>query len=183
MKSLLCLFLLALAILGCKNEEDGKRNIGVLNIARNGANNIEQNIYKSGDSMLAAFNRKDWKTFVQYHHPAMIKMMGGVNAYASFVSQQMKQIPDTAVKGAELGKILQVVKTPKDQQCVVEQHMKIMMEGIDLSRTTYLIGESLDNGTNWTFLDATVKSGITPKAIKPDISGDLKIPGVEKKEE
>jgi hypothetical protein len=180
MKKILSLILAALIIIACKNEKDEIKEGSVSNITGRGANDVERNIYRSGDSMLTAFNRKDWKTFVQFHHPAMIKMMGGVNAYASFVSQQMKQIPDTAVKGVELGKILQVVKTPKDQQCVVEQNMKIFMEGIDLSRTTYLIGESLDNGNTWAFLDATAKSGVTPKAIKPDLSDELKIPATKK---
>jgi hypothetical protein len=110
----------------------------------------------------------------------MVKMMGGEQAFASFVSRQMKQIPDSAVKGVALGKILQIVKTPHDQQCVVEQNTNIEMEGVDLSRTTYLIGESLDSGRTWTFLDATAKSGVSPKAIKPDLSDELKIPVTKK---
>jgi hypothetical protein len=139
-----------------------------------------KNIYKSGDSMLAAFNRKDWPTFIRYHHPSMTKMMGGPTAFSSFVSQQMKQIPAGATNEVTLGRVLQVVKTPKDLQCVVEQHNKIIIEGLDMSRTTYLIGESLDDGKTWTFLDASVKSGVTPKGLKPDLSSELKIPATKK---
>src|SRR3982751_1755424 len=72
---------------------------------------IAQQIYRSGDSMLAAFQRKDWVTFVQYNHPNMVKRMGGTEAFASFVNLQMKQIPDNAIKSISLGKILQIVKT------------------------------------------------------------------------
>jgi len=130
--------------------------------------------------MLAAFKRKDWVNFVKYNHPAMVKRMGGAEAFASFINQQMRQIPDSAIQSIALGKILQIVKTPHDQQCIVEQNMKMMMEGVDLSRTTYLIGESLDNGVTWTFLDATANSGLPPKAIKPDLSDELKIPVTKK---
>lgn len=33
------------------------------------ANEIEENIYRSADSMMAAFKRQDWKTFASYNHP------------------------------------------------------------------------------------------------------------------
>jgi hypothetical protein len=136
----------------------------------------ESNIYRSGDSMLSAFKRKDWHAYVKYNHPNMIKRMGGPEAFASFVNMQMQQIPDSTVKNIALGKILQVVKTPGDLQCVVEQHMELQLHGSNIKKITYLVGESLDNGTTWTFFDASVKTGVTPKEIKPDISSDLKIP-------
>jgi hypothetical protein len=174
MKKLLYLVLAVLSFLACTDNKTVSEH--------RGANETEQNIYRSGDSMLAAFKKKDWVTFVRYNHPAMTKIMGGQQAFASFIAQQMKQIPDTAIKKIELGKVLQVVKTPKDQQCVVEQNMQIVMEGVDLSRTTYLVGESLDNGKTWTFLDASTKSGVTPKQLKPDLSDELKIPASANKQ-
>lgn len=146
---------------------------------RESENEIEQNIYRSGDSMMAAFKRRDFKTFVKYNHPNMTKMMGGPEAFAAFIEQQMKQLPDTAIKNIEFGKILKVVKTPKDYQCLVEQNLKMEVEGVTLDRTTYLIGESLDKGKTWTFLDASTKSVINPKNIKPDISPELKIPAIK----
>lgn len=146
---------------------------------REAANETERRIYLSGDSMLAAFRRKDWLAFVKYNHPNMTQRMGGAEAFASFINMQMKQIPDTAIKSISIGKILQVVKTPKDEQCVAEQHIKMELNGIKLHKTTYLIGESLDNGNTWTFFDASTKTGLSPKDIKPDISNELKIPTVK----
>ncbi len=49
----------------------------------------------------------------------------------------MKLIPDTAIKTIEAGKILQVIKTNNDQQCVVEQNMEIHTEGTRIISTTY----------------------------------------------
>ncbi len=148
---------------------------------REAANETEQNIYRCGDSMLAAFKRKDWVSFVKYNHPNMTKRMGGTEAYASFINMQMKQIPDSTIQYIRLGKILQIVKTPKDEQCVVEQNMQMHIQRTTIDKTTYLIGESLDNGKNWTFLDASANSALPVNEIKPDISKDLKIP--EKKNE
>jgi hypothetical protein len=144
------------------------------------ANETEANIYRSADSMMAAFERKDWKTFAHYNHPNMMKMMGGEQAFAAFIGEQMNQIPDTAIRKFEIGKILQVVKTAKDQQCVVEQKMEMQMEGVTIVNRTYLVGESSDGGKNWTFFDASLKA-LAPKDIKPDISPELKIP--EKKQQ
>lgn len=144
------------------------------------ANETEKNIYRAGDSMLAAFKRKDWISFVRYNHPNMTKRMGGAEAFASFINLQMKQVPATAIKSVSLGKILQVVTTPKDVQCVVEQNMQMELDGVSRSKTTYLIGESLDNGRSWTFFDGSTKTMLFPKDIKPDISDELIIPGVKK---
>ena len=167
-----CLFLINVAI-ACKNSSEKSRH-------NPAANKTEANIYRSADSMMAAFKRKDWITFAKYNHPAMMKMMGGQQSFASFIAEQMKQIPDTAIKKLETGKILQVVKTDKDEQCVIEQNMEMQMEGTKILSTTYLIGESLDGGKNWTFFDASTKA-MALKDIKPNISPKLKIP--EKKQE
>lgn len=139
-------------------------------------NKTESNIYRCGDSMFAAFNRKDWMTFVKNNHPNMTRRMGGPASFASFISKQMSQIPDTAIAGIQMGDILQIVKTPKDEQCLVEQIIKMNLNGKIIDKKTYLIGESLDQGITWTFFDATTKTGLTPKDIKPDLSNELKIP-------
>lgn len=162
-----------LLLFACKEQNAGK------NEKRAPKNETEENIYRSGDSMLAAFKRKDWSSFVKYNHPNMTQRMGGAEAFASFINMQMKQIPDTVVKSLIIGRILQVVRTAKDVQCVVEQYMKMEQQGATLDKTTYLVGESLDNGKSWTFFDASTKTGLLPKDIKPDISNELKIPAIK----
>lgn len=158
---------------GCKEHHDDFNGYENERAARN---ETEKNIYRSGDSMLAAFKRRDWKTFVRYNHPNMTKKMGGAEAFASFIDIQMKQTPPGSIKNIRLGKILQVVDTPKDEQCVVEQNLIMELDGSSIYKTTYLIGESTDSGKTWTFFDASTKAGVLPKDIKPDLSDDLKIP-------
>ena len=169
-------FIVLSIMAGCKGQADETSKTTNNRVV---ANETERNIYKSGDSMLAAFKRKDWTTFVRYNNPNMTKRIGGAEAFESFIKMQMKQIPETAIKSLSLGKILQVVKTQKDRQCVVEQHMEMQQNGITLNKTTYLIGESLDDGNTWTFFDASTKAGLLPKDIKPDVSSELKIPATK----
>jgi hypothetical protein len=175
MKYLLAVYLILLVAIACNNGHNGAGNTQQTRVI---ANNTEKNIYQSGDSMLAAFRRKDWITFVKYNHPNMVKRMGGEQAFASFVDLQMKQFPDSAIKAVSLGNILQVVKTDKDKQCVVEQNMEINVEGRNFNKKTYLIGQCLDGGNSWTFFDASTKTLLAPIDIKPDLSPELKIPSV-----
>ena len=148
---------------------------------RNPANEIEVNIYRSSDSMMQAFKNKDWATFAQYNHPAMLKMMGGEEAFEKLLASQMKEIPDTAIKSIVVGKILQVVKTAQDHQCVIEQNMVMEIEKMRITSTTYLVGESLNGGKSWTFFDASGEGIIKPTDIKPNLSPEIKVP--KKKQE
>jgi nitrate reductase NapAB chaperone NapD len=167
MKKIIVFFTIVTSLFACKSSTGE---------AQRGANETEKNIYKSADSMMTAFKKKDWQMFAHFNHPAMMKMMGGEENFAAYIQAQMKQIPDTAIKKMDVGKILQVIKTSKDVQCVVEQSMIMVLDNIRISNTSYLVGESLDDGKTWTFFDASSTGMMTPKDVKPDISPELKIP-------
>lgn len=183
MKHIYIILFLLTAISSCKEET--KTNAGnkkeAAKDSRNPANEIEKNIYRSADSMMSAFKTKDWITFANFNHPAMIKMMGGTEAFAKLITDQMQQIPDTAIKSIGAGKILQVVKTDHDHQCVIEQNMLMEMQGMRITSTTYLVGESLNGGRSWTFFDGSNGGAVKPIDLKPNLSPDLKIP--QKKQE
>ena len=169
----LLIFAFALtAMIACKEEAKDSRNP---------ANETEVNIYRSADSMMSAFKRKDYTSFAKYNHPTMVKMKGGEESFVNLLTKQMQMIPDTAIKNMRVGKILQVVKTADDLQCVVEQNMVMEMESIRVTSTTYLVGESLNGGKNWTFFDGANTGAVKPTDIKPNLSPELKIP--EKKQE
>ncbi|WP_207495140.1 hypothetical protein [Aridibaculum aurantiacum] len=178
MMNRLILLVFLFSFLACKSNDGSNGNDG---IKRNkAANDIEENIYRSADSMMTAFKRQDWQTFASYNHPAMMRMMGGAENFVFFIKEQMKHIPDTAIKVMAAGNILQVVKTETDHQCVLEQHMHMLLEGININTTTYLVGESVDEGKNWTFFDASSNGLVTPKDIKPNLSNELNIPAQKK---
>lgn len=137
---------------------------------------IRKNIRLSAANMMAAFKVKDFTAFAQYMNPAIITMLGGVDSFAVFTKNQMKDIPDTAVKLMAPGRILQIVTTLTDMQCVVEQHMVMELSGFRFASTSPLIGESLDKGKTWTFFDAADNGMAGAKDVKPNISPKLKIP-------
>jgi hypothetical protein len=183
MKKILFILLIISGTISCKEgvKDGSETRRAAAKDPRNPATETEENIYRSADSMLAAFKGKDWTTFAQYSHPAMIKMLGGQDAFVKLITAQMQQIPDTAVKSIGITKILQVVKTDQDQQCVVEQNMLMELSGMRITSTTYLVGESLNGGKSWTFFDASNGSVVKPKDLKPNLSPEIKVP--EKKQE
>ena len=182
MRNSLIFFVMMVAFAACSEGiKDGRETKALSEDSRKPANEIEANIYRSADSMMAAFRSKDWATFAKYNHPTMLQMKGGEEAFVSLLAMQMQQVPDSLIKNIEIGKILQVVKTSDDHQCVVEQNTIMEMEGTRISSTTYLLGESLNGGKNWTFFDATNSGAVKATDIKRNISNELKIP--EKKQE
>ncbi|HEX8331513.1 MAG TPA: hypothetical protein VF622_02755 [Segetibacter sp.] len=181
-KFFVILFLIA-GVVSCKEgaKDNAENKKAAVKDPRNPANETEENIYRSADSMMSAFKNKDWATFANYSHPAMIKMMGGQEAFVKLITDQMQQIPDTAIKSIGVGKIMQVVKTDQDQQCVVEQNMLMELQGMRITSTTYLVGESLNGGKSWTFFDASNGGVVKPKDLKPNLSPEIKVP--EKKQD
>jgi hypothetical protein len=143
---------------------------------RKAANETEASIYKSADSMMTAFIKHDWKGFALFTHPAMLRVMGGADNIAFMVKQQMQNVPDTVIKSARVEKVLQVEKVDNELQCLVEQKIVMEMEGNRIVSTSYLIGESLNQGKSWTFFDASDNGKIKPLDVKPNLSPDLKIP-------
>lgn len=174
MKKFSVSFLIFVLCISCRQGD--KNSVSTSSRAKDTLSVVEKNIYRCGDSMLSAFKRKDYAGFIKYQQPNMVERMGGPEAFESFVNLQMKQVPENVLQDIKLGKILQLVKTNTDQQCVVEQLLRVELDSLQIDRTNYLVGESLDGGINWTFFDPSAKSGLLPKDIKPDISEDLRIP-------
>lgn len=141
-----------------------------------------QNILRCADSLTQAFKAKDWEKFARYSYPAMIGAMGGKKEFIRQVSQTFMQVPETAWKKYEKGKILQVVKTSNDLEALIELHSVIEWQGTRLLSNSCLIASSWDGGLFWTFFDSQGDRNAA-KAIKPDLSNKLMIPAKNEKTE
>ncbi len=139
---------------------------------------IKKNIRHCADSLTYGFKTKNWGVFTRYSYPALVGSLGGVKEFSTYISQTFSQIPDTAWKKYEPGKILQVIKTGGDYQTIVELKTIIEWQGSRITTTSHLIGESWDGGMFWTFFDSQgdIKAA---KLIKPDLNELLIIPNRE----
>ncbi|MBN8664740.1 MAG: hypothetical protein K2Y12_06965 [Chitinophagaceae bacterium] len=155
--------------------------LSLLSQAQQDSASIAPIIINKADSMMQMFLQRNWVQFARFNHKGVKDLMGGDEAFIAAIETQMKALPDTAVKKASAGKLLQIVFTKTDIQCVIEQIVEIDFSGIVMHSITPLIGESRDGGKNWTFFDG---SGSTPliqnKDIKPDLSDQLVLPAVKR---
>lgn len=136
---------------------------------------IKTSIKRCADSLAIGFKTRDWDLYSRYTYPAIIGKVGGKKEFSSFLSQTFNQIPASAWKKYEIGNILQIVKTERDYQAVIDLNAIIEWQGVRVISTSHLIGESWDGGMFWTFFDSEndVK---TARIIKPDLSNQLIIP-------
>jgi len=143
---------------------------------------IKNNIRHCADSLTYAFKAKDWRIFTRYTYPALVGSLGGSGEFSTYISNIFSQIPDTAWKKYEAGKILQVIKTGGDYQAIIELKTIIEWQGNRITSTSHLIGESWDGGMFWTFFDSQgdVRAA---KLIKPDLNEELIIPAREETKE
>jgi hypothetical protein len=143
---------------------------------------IKSGIRRCADSLTYGFKTKDWELFTRYSYPALIGSLGGKKEFINYISQTFMQIPDSAWKKYEPGKILQVIKTAGDFQTVIELKTVIEWEGKRITSTSHLVGESWDGGMFWTFFDSQNDVAMA-KLIKPDLSEQLIIPKKDEKAE
>ena len=136
---------------------------------------IKTNIRHCADSLTYGFRKQNWEVFTRYSYPAMVGSMGGTKEFSTYIAQMFSQVPDTAWKKYESGKILQVIKTGGDYHAIIELNSIIEWQGIRITTTSHLVGESWDGGMFWTFFD-TQGDRVAAKLIKPDLNDQLIIP-------
>ena len=143
---------------------------------------IKANIRHCADSLTYGFKTKNWDIFTRYGYPAMVGSLGGAKEFSTYIAQMFSQVPDSAWKKYEPGKVLQVIKTGGDYQAIIELNTIIEWQGSRITTTSHLIGESWDGGMFWTFFDSQGDVNAA-KLIKPDLNEQLIIPNrVETKE-
>lgn len=139
-------------------------------------------IRRCADSLAHGFRTKDWPLFARYSNPAMIGSMGGTEEFILFLKQSFANLPDSVWKKYAPGKILQVVKTPGELQCVIELNSVLQWQSNRVTSTDYLVGQSWDGGLFWTFFDSQGDPN-NARMIKPDLSPEIIIPPKKEKRE
>ena len=143
---------------------------------------VKKNIRSCADSMMHGFRTRNWDLFTRYTYPAIVGSMGGAKEYSLYVGRMFSQMPDSAWKKYHPGKVLQVVRSGRDLQAVIELNSILEWQGTRLTSTSYLIGESWDNGLFWTFFDSQGDAE-SSRQVNANLSPDLVIPKTQEKSE
>jgi kynureninase len=128
------------------------------------------------DTLIALFKRKDWNNYANYMHPSLIKIIGGKEKFVTVMQQAMTTLNNVSFDAFKNGRVLQIVQSDDQFQCVIESFMQMTLAGILVSGSSYDLAFSKD-GEKWTFL--RIDQNQTPETIKqliPELSSDLKLP-------
>ena len=119
------------------------------------------------------FKIRDYKFYAQINHPKIVEMMGGSDAFAKTLEEQMKEIEkEVKMDSTDFGVPFNFVKCDSNVvNCILPQTIYIKLQDtLTMKSTVFLLGNSDDNGRTWYFLDASNGSefldAVVPKRCK-----------------
>jgi hypothetical protein len=136
-----------------------------------------RNALKFADSLTRANFYTEWDTYINLSQPSAIKYYGGKDGFKEHViTIHYRNEPKTDEKPEKL-KMLSMLNDIETWQCVIEKVRDSWDESRGKVKTTsYLIGESTDNGVTWKFVDASHNSLENLIYIMPSVFSKLEIP-------
>ena len=135
-----------------------------------------RNALKYAESIVKAHFYQDWKSYVDLSCPSAIKYYGGPEQFKEHVvSIYFRNEPKLEEK-PETIRMLEIRNDIDQWQCVIEKVRNTFINDKKAVVTSYLIGQSLDAGVTWKFVDASHNSLDNFAFIFPAVFGDLPIP-------
>lgn len=135
-----------------------------------------RNAMKYADSIVRANFYQDWKTYMELSNSAAIKYYGGPQQFKEHVvTAYFRNEPKLEEKPESL-RIIEMRNDIDQWQCVVEKKRETFTEGKKTIIISYLVGQSLDGGETWKFLDVSHNSLDNLANIFPAVFDDLAIP-------
>jgi hypothetical protein len=125
-----------------------------------------------------ALVRRDYKTFVSFSYPAVVKQMGGADKMASTIAAQMKgmEAGGQQIVSLTYGAPSSPIKAGKELQATIPQQMIVKIKEGRIAAESILIAISQDKGQHWYFVDAGERDLATIRRSLPNISKSLVIP-------
>lgn len=134
------------------------------------------NALKYADQLIKASFYQDWKAYSDLSNPSAIKFYGGPQQFKEHVvTMYFRNAPQQEEKPETL-RITELRNDVDQWQAVIEKVRNTFIDGKKAIITTYLVGQSLDAGATWKFIDVSHNSLDNLAFIFPTIFTDLTIP-------
>lgn len=135
-----------------------------------------RNALRFADSLMKAHFYQDWKTYVDLSCPSAIKYYGGPQQFKEHVVTIYFRNEPKLEEKPETIRVIEMRNDIDQWQCVVEKVRNTYMNDKKAIVTSYLVGQSLDAGATWKFVDISHNSLDNFAFIFPPIFGDMAIP-------
>lgn len=128
------------------------------------------------DSLVRSWFYQDWKTYTDLTNYSAIKYYGGAAGFKEhIVTLYFRNEPQHEEKPESL-KLLELRNADNQWQCVVEKVRNTFIQDRKATVTSYLVGQSMDDGQNWKFIDVGQNTMENVIRIMPTVFNDMTIP-------
>jgi hypothetical protein len=125
------------------------------------------------------FLAKDYAAFLEYSHPATLKVMRGIKPATAKVTQEMAELEEDGIRilSINFGVPSKIIQVGDELQSTVPQIMVMHIPGGTMTSTTTMLAISQDKGKKWYFIDMSNYDLRDMKALIPSLSDELYLPG------
>jgi hypothetical protein len=136
-------------------------------------NPMNEIIKQQADSMGYYFIQNDFKNYMKFQHPGLVKRLGGEQSLMNTLNENVTK------KGYKALSVTtdvpsKVVVSDSNLQCTLQQTSVMKIGNTKLEIISTLVCISYDNGKKWFYINASGSSAIL-KEILPEMSSELVI--------
>lgn len=128
--------------------------------------------------MATAFNKGDFAAFVSFVYPKMVQAQGGADAMVRMLNQQVQewQGQGISMNAVTVGEPSKIVKAGNELHALIDQTLVMNVKGGTLTKHSYLLAISPNNGVKWYFMDTAPLTNSNVRRLFPNYNQDLVIP-------
>jgi hypothetical protein len=128
------------------------------------------------DTLVKCWFYQDWKSYTDFTCPTAVKYYGGKEAFKEHLTTIYFRNEPRQDEKPEVLTMLGLRNEDDQWQCVFEKVRNTYINDEKAIVYTYLVGQSLDNGLNWKFVDVNQNSMDNVPFLLPTIFNDMAIP-------
>lgn len=128
------------------------------------------------DSLVKCHFYQDWKSYMDLTAPTAIKYYGGKEGFKEHVTTLYFRNEPKQQERPETIRMLSMRNDINQWQCVIEKVRNTFINDKQAIVYSYLVGQSLDNGVNWKFVDVSQNTMENLPFVLPTVFTDLTIP-------
>ena len=128
------------------------------------------------DQLVKANFYQDWQAYASLTCPSAIKYYGGKDGFRDHIVSIYYRDEPTVAEKPETLKMVTLLNDMDRWQCVVQKIRDTYINNRKAKIYTYLVGQSLDNGATWKFIDVNHNDIRNVIYIMPDIFNTMPIP-------
>ena len=136
---------------------------------------ISQQALLYTDSLAKADHYEDWSSYANLTPVPVIRYYGGRDGFIQHIQVGRLRTYSAISEDPPVSQILQMRSKNEQWQCVIRQSRYFHKEDKQYHFTTYLIGQSMDDGQTWRLFDVSYNSVANIIYIFPEIFDDLAI--------